>query len=226
MEELLYNNSLPRPPEGPNSKISDATIKSFSPSPIPVEDSDSLMEEIDIFLAPDDSIPPCIKSDDYDSEDIIFFENLLINDPILFPEYESFTFDVETDVAVVNVSEETIEISPSLSLPFGSEDKVFNLGILTSGKNHVYCDDSTEESQVLPTRPTHFQRTFNAEILQRMNPIFNPGIFEDIISFVIRIFLPFFTYVVISSFPLPFRSEDTIFDPGISTFRRWYHIEM
>ncbi|GJS59600.1 hypothetical protein Tco_0654384, partial [Tanacetum coccineum] len=72
MEELLYNNSLPRPPEGPNSKISDATIKSFSPSPIPVEDSDSLMEEIDIFLAPDDSIPPCIKSDDYDSEDIIF----------------------------------------------------------------------------------------------------------------------------------------------------------
>ncbi|GJS42538.1 hypothetical protein Tco_0567581 [Tanacetum coccineum] len=37
---------------------SDAVIESFSPSPIPVEGSDSLMEEIDIFLAPDDSIPP------------------------------------------------------------------------------------------------------------------------------------------------------------------------
>ncbi|GJS35874.1 hypothetical protein Tco_0534256 [Tanacetum coccineum] len=39
-----------------NSEISDAIIESFSP--IPVEDIDSLREEIDIFLAPDDSIPP------------------------------------------------------------------------------------------------------------------------------------------------------------------------
>ncbi|GJR52514.1 hypothetical protein Tco_1403035 [Tanacetum coccineum] len=42
--------------------------ESFSPSPIPVEDSDSLMEEIDIFLDGDDSIPPGIESDDFDSE--------------------------------------------------------------------------------------------------------------------------------------------------------------
>ncbi|GJU24041.1 hypothetical protein Tco_1162662 [Tanacetum coccineum] len=42
---------------------------SFSPSPIPVEDSDSLMEEIDIFLYGDGSIPPGIESDDFDSED-------------------------------------------------------------------------------------------------------------------------------------------------------------
>ncbi|GKF84131.1 hypothetical protein Tco_0249029, partial [Tanacetum coccineum] len=41
-----------------HSKNSDAVIESFSPSPIPVEDSDSLMEEIEIFLALDDSIPP------------------------------------------------------------------------------------------------------------------------------------------------------------------------
>ncbi|GJR40964.1 hypothetical protein Tco_1216648 [Tanacetum coccineum] len=41
-----------------NSKNSDAIIESFSPSPIPVEDSDSLMEEIDLFLTPDDSMPP------------------------------------------------------------------------------------------------------------------------------------------------------------------------
>ncbi|GJV92143.1 hypothetical protein Tco_1539956 [Tanacetum coccineum] len=44
-------------------------IFSFSPSPIPVEDSDSLMEEIDIFLDGDDSIPPGIENDDFDSED-------------------------------------------------------------------------------------------------------------------------------------------------------------
>ncbi|GJV79519.1 hypothetical protein Tco_1515389 [Tanacetum coccineum] len=43
-EKLLYDISSPRPSEELNSEIS---IESFSPSPIPVEDSDSLMEEID-----------------------------------------------------------------------------------------------------------------------------------------------------------------------------------
>ncbi|GKC33830.1 hypothetical protein Tco_1046214 [Tanacetum coccineum] len=63
IEELLYDNSSARPPEESNSKMSDATIDSSSPSPIPVEDNDSLMEEIDLFLDPDDSIPPGIESD-------------------------------------------------------------------------------------------------------------------------------------------------------------------
>ncbi|GJX63540.1 hypothetical protein Tco_0296440 [Tanacetum coccineum] len=65
VEKLLYDNSSPRPPEELNSENSDAVIKSFSPSPIPFEDSDSLMEEIDIFLAPDDSIPSSIENDDW-----------------------------------------------------------------------------------------------------------------------------------------------------------------
>ncbi|GJU02205.1 hypothetical protein Tco_1112543 [Tanacetum coccineum] len=72
-EKLLYDNSSSRPPEEFNSENSDAVIESFSPSPIPVEGSDSLMDEIDIFLAPDDSIPPGIKNDDYDSEGDILF---------------------------------------------------------------------------------------------------------------------------------------------------------
>nr|GEV63361.1 hypothetical protein [Tanacetum cinerariifolium] len=50
------------------SENSDAAIKSFSPSPFLVEDSDSLMEEIDLSLTPDDSMPPGIKNDDYESE--------------------------------------------------------------------------------------------------------------------------------------------------------------
>nr|GEZ12040.1 hypothetical protein [Tanacetum cinerariifolium] len=47
IEKLLYDNSSPRPPEEFVSANSDAEIKSFSPSPILVKDSDSLMEEID-----------------------------------------------------------------------------------------------------------------------------------------------------------------------------------
>ncbi|GJY26831.1 hypothetical protein Tco_0401557, partial [Tanacetum coccineum] len=38
------------------------------------------------------------------------------------------------------------------------------------------------------------------------------------LTYVIRIFLPYFTYPVESSLPLSFRSEDIIFDPGISAF--------
>nr|GEX25669.1 retrotransposon protein, putative, Ty3-gypsy subclass [Tanacetum cinerariifolium] len=50
-EKLLYDNSYPRPPEEFISENSDAEIKSFSPSPIPTEDSDSLrMRSIYLLL--------------------------------------------------------------------------------------------------------------------------------------------------------------------------------
>ncbi|GKA48706.1 hypothetical protein Tco_0741664 [Tanacetum coccineum] len=50
-----------------------------------VKDSDSLIEEIDIFLDGDDSIPPGIESDDYDSEDD--------DNSTSRPEFESFHVD-------------------------------------------------------------------------------------------------------------------------------------
>nr|GFD12260.1 hypothetical protein [Tanacetum cinerariifolium] len=64
-KRLLYDNSSPRPPEEIVSDISNADIESFSPSPIPILDSDSHMEEIDLFLNPDDPMPPGIEDDDY-----------------------------------------------------------------------------------------------------------------------------------------------------------------
>ncbi|GJY96453.1 hypothetical protein Tco_0513363, partial [Tanacetum coccineum] len=98
VEKLLYDNSSPRPPKKLNSKNSDAIIESFSPSHIPVEDSDPLMEEIDIFLAPDDLIPPSIENDNYGSEgDILFLEELLSNDSFSLPENVSFHFDRNYD---------------------------------------------------------------------------------------------------------------------------------
>ncbi|GJZ72400.1 hypothetical protein Tco_0636251 [Tanacetum coccineum] len=84
MERLLYDNSSPRPPEdfhaNPNT-----IIESLPTFPIPVEDSDSLREEIDIFPGPDDSIPPGIESDDYDSEGD--------DNSTSLPEFESFHVD-------------------------------------------------------------------------------------------------------------------------------------
>nr|GEU37320.1 hypothetical protein [Tanacetum cinerariifolium] len=94
IEKLLYDNSSPRPPEEFISKNSDAVIESFSPSPMLIEGSDSLMEEIDNFLAPDDSILSGIKNEDYDSEgDVLFLEELLNDDSISLHENESFHFN-------------------------------------------------------------------------------------------------------------------------------------
>nr|GEV51890.1 hypothetical protein [Tanacetum cinerariifolium] len=88
IKKLLYDNSSPRPPEEINSKNSNAVIKSLSPSPIPVEDIDSLTEEIDLSLTP-------IKNDDYESEgDILILKELLSNDSLSLPENESFHFDI------------------------------------------------------------------------------------------------------------------------------------
>ncbi|GKB21038.1 hypothetical protein Tco_0854961 [Tanacetum coccineum] len=94
IEKLLNDDSSPHSSEEINSEISDAIIESFSPSLIPVEDSDSLMEEIDIFLASSNSIPSGIKNDDYDSEgDILFLKELLNEDLLSRLEYETFHVD-------------------------------------------------------------------------------------------------------------------------------------
>ncbi|GJY84464.1 hypothetical protein Tco_0497840 [Tanacetum coccineum] len=143
LESLLYDNSSPRPPEEFNSEN---PTESFSSSPIPVEDSDSLMEEIDIFLDGDDSIPPGIESDDFDSEDD--------DNSTSLPEFESFhvdypdsgdsTIDVVEDIPVdiydpgICIEVESTRFLATLSpvintlLPFSSEneDKVFNHGDL------------------------------------------------------------------------------------------------
>nr|GEY71862.1 hypothetical protein [Tanacetum cinerariifolium] len=91
VERLLYDDSSPRPPENFNSENFDVIIESFSPSPIPVEDSDPFVEEIDLLLASDGSIPSGIDSDYSDSErDNLFLERLLHNDPITLSDILDF----------------------------------------------------------------------------------------------------------------------------------------
>ncbi|GJQ89050.1 hypothetical protein Tco_0000189 [Tanacetum coccineum] len=51
-------------------------------------------DQIDLFLATNDSMPPGIEDDDYDSEgDIRFLKKLLNNDSLLLPENESSNLD-------------------------------------------------------------------------------------------------------------------------------------
>ncbi|GJX27655.1 hypothetical protein Tco_0235734 [Tanacetum coccineum] len=101
MERLLYDNSSPRPPEdfhaNPNT-----IIESLPTFPIPVEDSDSLREEIDIFPGPDDSIPPGIESDDYDSKGDDNSTSLpeLESFHVDYPDSGDSTIDVVEDIPV------------------------------------------------------------------------------------------------------------------------------
>nr|GEY95439.1 hypothetical protein [Tanacetum cinerariifolium] len=86
IERLLYDNSSPRPPKEFISDNYDADIESFSPSRIPVEDSDSHMEKIDLSFNPNDPMPPSIEEDDDDSErDILILEELLDNYSLSLP---------------------------------------------------------------------------------------------------------------------------------------------
>ncbi|GJV88757.1 hypothetical protein Tco_1532695 [Tanacetum coccineum] len=97
----------------------------FLPSPIPVKDSDSLMEEIDIFLDGDKSIPPGIESDDFDSEDD--------NNSTFLPENKIYDPGICIEVESTKILAPLSPVIDTL-LTFSSknEDKVFNHGVLAS----------------------------------------------------------------------------------------------
>nr|GEV91612.1 hypothetical protein [Tanacetum cinerariifolium] len=87
---LNSSTSIPIFEESDNSLLDNFSpeFKTFS------DHTEEMRSEVDLFLASDNSIPPGIKNFNYDSEgDIRFFEELLIDDSILFPNNESFAFE-------------------------------------------------------------------------------------------------------------------------------------
>nr|GEX40898.1 hypothetical protein [Tanacetum cinerariifolium] len=141
IEKLLYDNSSPRPPKEFIFENSDAAIESFSPPPIPVKDSDSLMEEIDLSFTPDDSMPPGIEDDDYDSErDILILEELLSNDSLSLLKNELFHFDIPSSPR------------PSAKPP---DDKIKpNSGMLTVKVVGDISEHYVHMTRILPNQPT------------------------------------------------------------------------
>ncbi|GJQ99223.1 hypothetical protein Tco_0522208 [Tanacetum coccineum] len=143
----------------------------------PIEDSNSLMEEIDIFLALDDSIPPGIENDKYDSEgDVLFLEELLNDDSISLPEYESFYVDFYN----VPSSPRPPEKPPDDDVYFDIEP---DTGVLTTKVVDDISDNSTRElyvhvPNVLPTLPTLYLvfETLLPFSSENEDKFFNPGI--------------------------------------------------
>ncbi|GJS63240.1 hypothetical protein Tco_0677804 [Tanacetum coccineum] len=149
------------------------------------------MEEIDLFLAFDDSMPPGIKIDDYDSEgDIRFLEELISNNSPPLPENESFSLDHFDDLSLLRPPPEPPDVE--ICLNFEIDAAVIN------DFSKLNKDDSFDPG--------------GGEI-----DIFVNVEDDDSFTFVIRTFLPYLTYPEVSLLLLSTGSEDTIFDPGIST---------
>ncbi|GKF69340.1 hypothetical protein Tco_0202397, partial [Tanacetum coccineum] len=131
-------------------------IESLPISLILVEDSDPAQEEIDIFLIPDDLIPPGVENDDSEDED-----NELPN------------LDHQDDPSIPSPPPELPDVEKCLKPEAGILiTKVFK-GV---SKPHDFMAD------ILPT------------------------LFSDL------------TFILFLSSFLSFKSEDTVFDPVISTF--------
>ncbi|GJV06075.1 hypothetical protein Tco_1343731 [Tanacetum coccineum] len=155
-----------------NLEIADTILESLSPSPILVEDSDSHMEEIDLFLATNDSMPPGIVDDDYDSEgDIHFLEELLNNDFLPLPENESSNLDHFNDPSPSRPPSKP----PDVEICFDFKP---DTGVVT---NKVVGDISEHDvlmPNLLPTQPTlcpvfDLLLPFSSE---NEDKVFNPGI--------------------------------------------------
>ncbi|GKC71359.1 hypothetical protein Tco_1117242, partial [Tanacetum coccineum] len=132
----------------------------------------TLMEEIDLFLASDDSMPPSIEDDDYDSEgDIRFLEELLNNDSFPLSENESSNLDHFNDPSPSRPPPEP----PDVEICFDFEP---DTGVVT---NKVVGDISKHDvlmPNLLPTQPTlcpvfDLLLSFSSKNEDKM---FNPGI--------------------------------------------------
>nr|GEY79107.1 reverse transcriptase domain-containing protein [Tanacetum cinerariifolium] len=144
IERLLYDNSSPRPPKEFVFENSNAEIESFSPSPIPVKDSDSFMEEIDLSCTPDDPMPSGIEDDDYDSKmDILIREKLLDNYSLSLPVIESYHFDIPS-------------FSHPPAKPLDGNTRILNIKMM---------GDNSEQKEDPPEVPMADNRTM-AQLLQ------------------------------------------------------------
>ncbi|GJU34746.1 hypothetical protein Tco_1183100 [Tanacetum coccineum] len=186
----------------------DRVLESPSPFPIPVADSDSFLEESDTSLSHlDNSLPEFETFSDHTEETRSGSTTTHANYSL--PEYDSFLFEIEPDqeglISIDNSNDPLLELPEFESFHF---DPSF--------------------SRPPPEPPDveiclHFEP--DAPVIDNFNELNNDqrgseidfSEDDDTFTLTIRTFLPFLTYPEVSLLSCSTGSEDTIFDPGIST---------
>ncbi|GJY25691.1 putative ribonuclease H-like domain-containing protein [Tanacetum coccineum] len=111
--------------------------ENFPASPIPVEDSDPVQEEIDIFLVPDDLIPPGVENDDSEDEDNSTF----------LPENESSILEPSSPRPPPEPPDVKIHLEPNTAVTNNfdvlNKDACFNLEEVSAGRTNVVLAGST-----------------------------------------------------------------------------------
>ncbi|GKE28942.1 hypothetical protein Tco_1444326 [Tanacetum coccineum] len=196
---LLCGNSSSRSPK--NFHASPNTIiESLPIFPIPVQDSDSHREEIDIFPGPDDLMPPDIKEDECfdpggDNDEIDAF--LAIEVPTYIKEGY---YDSDGDVLYL----ERLLI----------DDTTHNLfsEVLFDHEPQCFKDESefdTLQNMVKTFDPRIYEKTFSPSCMTLSSKDHHYLFFTIVVQIL-------FTHHV--NFLFSFGSEDTIFDLGIYAF--------
>ncbi|GJY53870.1 hypothetical protein Tco_0445534 [Tanacetum coccineum] len=203
-------------------KESDEVIKSSVEDfvPIPSESEDTSRSNNDCDLPSSDDFSPIKDIECKVSYDSNLDESTFLVTPLSDSNEDGF-FTPRDDIELLLHHDPSISIVSILEgfidePPLEENDDLFDLESKENDwKKILYdapIDDLITEDKVFD--PGIYEKSFS--------PTFVKLTFEDRhylpITFVIRIFLPYLTYSVDSPFLLSSGSEDTIFDPGISTF--------
>nr|GFA50887.1 hypothetical protein [Tanacetum cinerariifolium] len=137
------------------------------------------MEEINLFLAMNDLMPPGIENDDYDSEgDIHFLEELISNDPLSLLENESSNFDHHNDPSFPRPPPKPLDVE--VFFDFEPDTGVLTTKVAKGFSRHYVLMPS-----ILPTLPTldpDLDFTPSHDSLLSGNKIFDLGMFIKVQS--------------------------------------------
>nr|GEU89455.1 hypothetical protein [Tanacetum cinerariifolium] len=203
IENLLYDNSFPRPPEELNAEIADTIIESIPLLPIPVQDGNSQQEQIDIVTETDDVLSPSDDNDDDLSNDSLLEEaDLFLSDNLIPPGIENIDDDPEGDIHFLEelliddsilsheLSDFNFEDNPSIPRPPPEPpDAKTDAGV----EIPVVLNDKDENDDYSSFIFVNFDRVFSLLSAERGSHFTNVPAFdkEDFMSWKVR-FLVFF----------------------------------
>nr|GEX70395.1 hypothetical protein [Tanacetum cinerariifolium] len=169
-----------------------------------------------IFDLSIDSFPPVDRSVSHHEEFAYELTHIVFS-----PEYDCFYFNTETDTGELTILFEE-NISKDSTTEFISPE-LNDFPLLLSDCNSTFSKEFYEIDLLVSFPSGNKDKVFDPGISEKtFSPTYVSLPFKDrqyvFFTYVVRIHLLYFTYLMVSHFLLSSRSEDTIFDPCNSAF--------